>query len=191
MPLSAVQISNLALARIGILQGIDDLDEASDEARACKLAFDACLDGLMEAHDWPFISNRTAGLGLVETDPSDAWAYSYRLPSDYLMAGSLGDGIPFTLSSDATGGLLLTSINPATLTYRARITDTALLPHGVAMALVGRLSVEIGPALSRSDAVVARAQQRATMDLETALANRQNEPEQNTHREAEAISGRE
>lgn len=191
MPLSAVQISNLALARIGILQGIDDLNEASDEARACSLAFDPCLDELMTQHDWPFISNRTAGLGLVATDVSDAWSYSYRLPSDYLMAGDLGEGIPFQISSDDSGALLLANINPATLTYRARITDVALLPHDVAMVLAGRLSVEIAPALSRTDAVVERATKRYERDLAVAIANRQNEPVADQTRDAESVSARE
>lgn len=191
MPLSDVQICNLALARIGILQAIDDLDEASNEARACSLVFDACLDDLLTAHDWPFLSNRTAALGLVEEEPDDTWAYSYRLPSDCLVAGSLGEGIAFQLSSDEVGGLILANLNPATLTYRARLDDVAQLPHDVAMALVGRVAVEIGPALSRSDTVVERARVTYEKALAQAIANRQNEPEAGETRDAEAIADRE
>lgn len=196
MPLSAVQISNLALARIGILQGIDDLEEASDEARACNLVFDACLDELLTAHDWPFLSSRTAALGLVEEEPDDTWAYSYRLPSDCLTAIALGrdaggSAIPFTLGSDAIGQLVLCNVNPATLTYRARLDDVALLPPDVAIVFAGRLSIEIGPALSRSDSVVERARQRYERELATAIATRQNEPTAAATREAEAISERE
>ena len=130
-------------------------------------------------------------MALVATHVSDDWAYSYRLPSDYLLAGDLGDGIPFQISSDDSGALLLCNINPATLTYRARITDVALLPHDVAMALAGRLSVEIAQALSRTDAVVERATRRYERDLALAIANRLNEPAADCPRAAEAIRARE
>jgi hypothetical protein len=190
MPLSAVQISNLALARIGILQGIDDLDEASDEARACSLAFEACRDEVLSVHEWPF-STRTAVLGLVATDPTDSWSYAYRLPSDYLTAKSIGKDVPFTIASDSGGGLLYCNSNPATLEYFVRIDDPALLPIDVAMLLVARLAVEIAPALSRTDAVVARAQQRYKTALDEAVSNRMAEPGNDDPRDAEAISGRE
>lgn len=190
MALSSVQISNLALARIGILQGIDDLEEASDEARACNLHFDACRDDLLAAHDWPF-ARRTAGLGLVSDDPEDGWAYSYRLPSDCLVARTIGDGYAFKITSDASGGLLYANTNPATLIYTARVEDVALLPHDVGMLLASRLAMDVAPALSRSDSVTDRAAQRFRTDLAAATTTRQNEPEQDEHREAEAISGRE
>lgn len=191
MPLSDVQICNLALARIGILQGIDDLEEASDEARACSLVFDACLDELLTAHAWPFLSSRTSTLGLVEEEPDETWAYSYRQPSDCLVAISLGDAVPYAMSSDDVGGLILTNVSPATLTYRARLDDVALLPPDVAMVLAGRLAVEIGPALSRSDGVVERARARYERDLARAIATRQNEPVAGATRDAEAIADRE
>lgn len=190
MALSSVQISNLALARIGILQGIDDLAENSDEARACNLHFDACRDDLLCSLDPPF-ARRTAGLGLVANDPENGWAYSYRLPSDCLVARTIGDDYAFKITSDASGGLLYANTNPATLIYTARIEDVALLPHDVAMLLVGRLAKDIAPALARTDSVVNRADGRFRSDMADVTTTRQNEPQQDAHREAEAISGRE
>lgn len=190
MALSAVQISNLALGRIGILQGIDDLDEASDEARACSLYFDACRDDLLGAHEWPFAS-RTATLGKTADAPESGWAYAYRLPSDCLVARSIGEREAFKITGDASGGLLYANVNPAVLVYTARIEDVALLPHDVAMLLVSRLAVELAPALSRADAITARAAQRYRDALAEATATRQNEPEAGPPREAEAITERE
>lgn len=190
MALSSVQISNLALARIGIMQGIDDLDEASDEARACNLHFEACRDDLLCALDAPF-ARRTAGLGLVANDPEGGWAYSYRLPSDCLVARTIGHKVAFKITGDASGGLLYANTNPATLIYTARIADVALLPHDVALLLASRLAVDIAPALARTDAVVARAKQRYDSDMVAATTTRQNEPEQNTPPEAEAVAERE
>lgn len=190
MALSAVQISNLALGRIGILQGIDDLEEASDEARACSLYFAACRDDLLGAYDWPFAS-RTSTLGKTADNPESGWAYAYRLPSDCLVARSIGEREAFKITSDASGGLLYANTNPAVLVYTARIEDVALLPHDVAMLLAARLAVDIAPALSRSDSITERAAQRYRTALAEATGTRRNEPEAAAPREAEAIAERE
>lgn len=190
MALSTVQISNLALARIGILQGIDDLEEASDEARACNLLFNPCRDDLIGAHDWPF-ARRTSVLGLTAEDPESGWAYAYRLPSDCLVARSIGDKVAFKITSDASGGLLYANTNPATLVYTARIEDVALLPHDVAMLLAARLAVDLAPALSRSASIAESAGGRYRTAIAEATTTRQNEQEPEAPREAEAIAERE
>lgn len=189
MALTAVQICNLALAHIGITQAIADLDEASNEAQTCKLLFEPCRDDLLGGHEWPFM-NRTADLGLVATDPTTAWAYSYRLPADCFVARSIGDAVPFTITSDSAGMLLYCSINPATLTYSAQVTDPALLPHDVAMALSWRMAMDLAPALSRTEGAADRAERGYLKALNNALSNRLNEAEYPAPDDAETITGR-
>jgi hypothetical protein len=190
MPLSAVQISNLALARIGIQQSIDDLEEASAEARACNLAFGPCRDELLEGFPWPF-ANRTAVLGLVAEDPTDTWAYAYRTPSDCLIARSLGDDIPFAISGDSSGGLIYANIEPATLEYTASITDPGLWPVSFGQALAWRVALDIAPGLARTEGVIDRVERSFRRALADAQTNRFNEPAREAADDAEAIRDRE
>lgn len=192
MPLSQVQICNLALGRIGITQYIESVDENSAEAKACSQLFDPCLQDLLTSHDWPF-TNRESELGLVSEDPTPEWSYSFRLPADCLKAGYITneDNIPFAIASDASGGLLYANIEEVTLQYTANIEDVGLLPIDVGWALAGMIAVELAPALSRSESVTERARQWYLSKLRDALTNRLNEEVREDPPEAEAISGRE
>jgi hypothetical protein len=192
MPLSQVQICNLALSRIGITQAIDSIDEASNEARQCKLLFDPCLEDLISSHDWPF-ANRIAELGLVEENPTPSWTYSYRLPADYLKVNFIeeDDSEEFQISSDASGGLFYSNLDSVTLNYTASITDIGIIPTDVAWVLAGKLAYELAPALSRSDSVIERAFRWYQDKLREALINRIGEPKLAEMPDAEAISERE
>ena len=161
MATSDIAICNMALSRIGISTPIAALDESSVEAQLCNQWFEVARDATIYDFDWPFCSKRTT-LGLVEEDPNDDWAYSYRLPADCLRArrlvdgtGHLGDdGAEFEISGDDSGGLLLTDEATATLLYSRSVTNPAFFPPAFAMALAWRLAVEIAPALSRKESVM-------------------------------------
>ena len=125
---SDVLICNMALSRIGVLTLIEDINEASAEAQACKIFFNPSRDFVLGSANWPFLT-RYAGLGLVATDPNDDWKASYRLPSDciYAMRLVLAPGRiytpapPFAISGDAQGNLLLCDLTEANLEYIAKV----------------------------------------------------------------------
>jgi hypothetical protein len=192
MPLSQVQICNLALSRIGITQFIESIDEASPEAKACKMLFDPCLQDLLTSHDWPF-ADREAELALVAEDPTPEWSFSYRLPADCLKAQRItnAEGIDYAIASDASGGLLYCNAEEVTLQYTANIDDIGIIPVDVAWALVGMLSKELANSFGRNDSVIERARQWAQQKLMDAIALRLNEPQREDPPEAEAISERE
>ena len=169
---SDVLICNMALSRIGVLTLIEDINEASAEAQACKIFFNPSRDFVLGSANWPFLT-RYAGLGLVATDPNDDWKASYRLPSDciYAMRLVLAPGRiytpapPFAISGDAQGNLLLCDLTEANLEYIASQTNSGRFDDLLASAIAWRLASEISMPLGRSDAY----QQRASNEYQRAV----------------------
>lgn len=190
MTLSIVQICNLALARIGVTDGIAALSDNTAEARACSLIYEPCRDDLIGSYDWPF-ARRSAALGLVAEDPAEGWAYSFRVPSDCLVARKIDQDAPYAIAGDGSGRLLYANLTEATLAYTARIDDVGLLPHQVAMALAWRMAVELAPALAKTESAADRAQVNYQRALATALHTCLNEPRQSAAADAEAVAARE
>ena len=196
MALSVVQLCNLALSRIGISQTIDDLEEGSAEALACKTVYEASRDGALADYAWPF-AERQAALGLAATLSGSEWAYSLRRPPDCLRAlrvisGSrTGPGIPYAIGSDSAGGLIYCDQSIATLIYTARLEDPGLWSQTFAMALAWRIAMDLAPALARSDAAAERAERQYGKALSSALSNRLNERQTPADDLADAIACRE
>lgn len=100
-PLSAVQICNYALARIGSTQTITSLDDGSNEAAQCNIFYDACRQELLRAFSWPWAS-RYIKLTQVSENGVQAnpeWGVSYRYPTDCLFIVRL---IQYTQQSTTT-----------------------------------------------------------------------------------------
>lgn len=76
-----VGICNQALKRLGAAR-IDDINEASAEAEACKIFYDEDRKAVLESHAWGF-ATKTATLSQLAA-ASDGWDYAYQLPSDYV-----------------------------------------------------------------------------------------------------------
>lgn len=126
-------VCNMALLRIGQAQTIDNLNEASVAARACKAFFATARDAVLEARPWPFASHRAtlAQLATLTTTQLGQWGYGYSMPADclaprYLFSGTdepAGDAdVPFATEDDpATGKILLTNLKSAVLVYTAQI----------------------------------------------------------------------
>lgn len=190
MALSIVQICNLALARIGVTDGIAALSDNLAEARACQLAYEPCRDDLIGSYDWPF-ARRSAALGLVAEDPTEEWGYSFRVPSDCLLARRIDQGGDYEIAGDSSGRLLYANAEAVTLSYTARIDDVGLIPHQVAMALAWRMAVELAPALAKTESAADRAQVNYQRALATALHTCMNEPRKPAAADAEAVAARE
>lgn len=154
-------IANMALGHLGNGQEIANLDtERTQEAIAMRRFYATARDEMLREFPWPFATGR-ATLGLVEEDPNDEWAFSYRYPSDCVKArrivGSLRNEtrqsrVPYKIEQDATGILLLTDMEDAILEYTVREEDASLYPPDFVMALSLRLAAYTAPKLTRGDA---------------------------------------
>ncbi len=181
---SLVDICNNALGYIGNSAQIEDFDtDDSTAGELVRLHYPQALDALLRRAIWPF-AQRSVALAVVEADPTPLWAYSYRTPADCLRPVSIPlsatTGAPFAVASDVTGGLIYTSISPATLFYTALIEDVNLFPQDFADALAWALAVRIAYPLSKSFDVVGEARKGAALALATALTaagNAQQQPE--------------
>lgn len=79
---SAVDICNLALARLGDEATVVSIDppEGSAQAEHCAIFYPIARDALQEMHDWGF---NTLRVTLAQVSNSwSSWAYAYERPSD-------------------------------------------------------------------------------------------------------------
>lgn len=79
-----VDICNLALARVGQRQFIQELDDSTTEAELCSVLYPAARDALLTTFDWPFATKHQVLALLQET--RSGWAYAYKWPTDCLKA---------------------------------------------------------------------------------------------------------
>lgn len=154
---SKVQIANMALGRIGVSQRIANVDtEDSIEARQCRTFYDQDVEFVLRSFEWPFATGYRQ-LALVTEEPSDDWAYAYRVPVDSLKVRRIVTALgrddpnppPFVLGQDSQGPLLYTSEEDPTIEYTVNITDPGRFDPIFVEALSWKLASDIAPALSR------------------------------------------
>jgi hypothetical protein len=185
MAQSVIQICNIALGRVGISRAIDDLNEASEEARACRLHYEPCRDRLLRELPWPF-ALRFVALPLVATDPNASWGFAYRFPSDVISleslerpAGSIGRAgrMPFELGGDSAGRLIYTDQQDAVARVIRRVEDPTQFDPAFASTLSWLLASEIAMPLSVSTSLREQAVRMYMAELSAARAHARNESE--------------
>ncbi len=60
-------------------------ENATPEAEACALAYDDCLEQLLELYPWPF-ATRQVNLAKLEDVTRTGWEFAYALPADCVRA---------------------------------------------------------------------------------------------------------
>ena len=81
---SKTEVANMAISNLGTGKEIGNIDtENSQEASACRRFFDIALEAVLRDFAWPF-ANVTASAGLVDTNPTTEWGFSYRYPTSCL-----------------------------------------------------------------------------------------------------------
>lgn len=186
MAASKTVIANLALGHLGSGKEIANLDtENSAEARACRRFYETARDEMLRGWTWPFATKITT-LTLVEEDPNDEWAYSYRYPTDCLMFRRIPSGartdtrqsrVPYRVAQDDAGQVIFTDREDAQAEYTVAITDTRRFTSDFTMALSLRLASYIAPSITAGDPfkVGTRAFQLYGMSVDAARANAANE----------------
>ena len=80
---SEVQICNLALLKFGNIT-INNLNEATAQAQACKELYPLMRDEMMSLHEWNFALARADISSQLLTAPAFQYDYAYQLPTDCL-----------------------------------------------------------------------------------------------------------
>jgi len=130
---SAVDICNLALARLGDSATVTSIDppEGSAQAEHCARFYPIARDTLLEAHPWKFATRRVRLAQLIVDTWN--WDYAYAEPADALkllsvLPASAANGTDteeFEAETTADGDpVILTNLEDASLRYVARVTDT-------------------------------------------------------------------
>lgn len=195
---SETSISNMALRHLGSTKPIADLDtDQSAEANACRVFFPICLEESQRDFAYPF-TTRIEPLALVEEDPNDEWAYSYRYPSDCMMfkrilSGTRNDTrqskVPYKLIQDDQGTLILTDKENAECEFSKLNDSVQGHPRDYIMALSFLLASYIAPSVTKSGdaaklgelAAARYEQKRARAEANALMEQQDEEPPQAEH----------
>jgi hypothetical protein len=195
MATAEARICNRALARIGQLQQIVSLDQASAIARACKALYADSRDATLEARDWPFARRRSV-LGAIADGQRGGWAYAYTLPADCIAPryiepnqNNLDDddvliapadilglvsgnrGIAFETEDDAAlGRVLLTDQPDAELVYTARIEAVPRFTSTFVDALSYKLASDLALSVAKRPPLAEALQREFELTLARAAA---------------------
>lgn len=186
---SVVSICNLALSNVG-KDNINDLSEASAEAKACNQFYEVVRDLLLQTYPWRF-AGKTASLASLTNDKPGAWGYAYRRPIDCLKVRwirpeySADDPAPQTLQQEIMnpyeieGSMFYCNLSPCFLRYTFKLTDPTRYSPLFVEALSWHLAVRLAMPLTRDPKVRADAYQLAIRAADTASVHDANE-ERNT-----------
>lgn len=198
MATSRTHLANMALRHVGVSQTLADVDNASDRsaaARACRDFIDQAREEVLRDFDWPFARrvSASAGLALIEEDPSSEWQYSYRLPSDAVAVRRIINGstsrvetlatrIPFEMLADDDGAILYTDYvsstgDPLRVVYTTRVESVPRWPVDVAQSWALLLAGYIAPSITEGDELKLgeRALAKYNWRLQRAMVNAANE----------------
>ena len=131
---SAVDICNLALARLGDEATVSAISPADGSVQAmhCARFYPIARDMMMEAHPWKFAFRRAAIA--TTTDKARGWAFAYAMPSGCLKVlaikhsedYALTEGAEYEIGANDSGTMLIyTNQEDANLEYIALTTDTS------------------------------------------------------------------
>lgn len=168
MALTAVQICNLALARLGEnpnVGSIGDLSLATGDASAnaayCALFYNQALQTLLDKHAWSFA---TATAALVAADNANPfWSYAYQLPTDFLGVIAVREPVNADAASWVGGqnyalesGVLYSNLPAAVLVYTSGVAlDPAQFPPLFTEALAVLLASYLAGPVLKGDVGVA------------------------------------
>jgi len=148
MAQSAVDVSNNALQRVGAAR-ITSLTDATPEARACSLAFDATRRSALRRYPWNFAIKRAQPAPDTETPLFD-FDYQFTLPADCLRV--LRPNTP-SLDWKIEGNKLLTNDgNTIDLRYVADIEDVAAWDSAFYEVFAAALALRLRERLTQSNA---------------------------------------
>lgn len=183
--LSSTDICNMALSHLGVSKEISSMNEQSKEAEACRRFYDVTREAVLKDHNWPF-TTRYFTLQLIEENPNSEWKYSYRYPINALFIRKILSGfrvdtettkIPYAISQDDAGFIILTDQQNAEVSYTINQTSEAFFSSDLAIAFSFRLAHYIAPRITGGDPFKLgdKALSKYNMELQKAASNAFNE----------------
>jgi hypothetical protein len=158
MATTALDICNLALARIGSSKTVADITGTSNsnEEALCKLLYPLARDYVLREAPWNF-ALKTASLAGSTTGPQ-LWAYQYDYPSDCIRVVKVLGGTsprvdepqPFEVFNSGSARKIATNQASAYAQYIMQVTDPAIFDPQFISALAMYLGAELSVALSQS-----------------------------------------
>lgn len=150
---SVVEICNLALNHIGA-KSISSIDEASENARKCKLVYAPLRDAVLRDHAWNFATASEQLALLDETLPG--WGYIYAQPARCLnvrkifseaeLANPIPSDFKILLSPTTKTKSIAAKLELAWCEFTYQVTDPLIFDP----KFVEALSYRIGAALAQS-----------------------------------------
>lgn len=194
-------ICNMALAHLGVLETVTDMDEdRTKEAKACRIFYDQARKEVLGDSMWPF-AHRIDSLTLDAEQPNDEWDYQYEYPSTALKLLRGFSGIrpvtdatefPYRIISDGTQRYLLTDQADASFEYIEDVTDTERFTPDFDQLLALKLAAYIAPSVTGGDQfkLGQRALELYRIQLSIARANYANQERTTLPAESEFITTR-
>jgi len=195
------EVANLAISHLGQGKEIANIDsDRSSEALTMKRYLPIAIQVVLK--DFPHsFSNVTSELALVEEQPNDEWAFSYRYPTDCLQMLRILSGVRndtrqsrvnYKIGKDVAGKLIYTDKEDAVLEYTQNITDTDRFPPDLTLALSFLLASLAAPRLTGEDPfkMGERAMNMYLLYKGKAEVSDANEEQQEEPPEAEAVRAR-
>lgn len=217
MATSVVEIGNRALARIGIDQLIESLDDPNNRARQVRLAYEPCRDEVLEDFAFNFAQSVVA-LAPVTDCVVPGWGYCYRYPARCAKVHAITDegGVraarpywpradiwdygrflpgrsEFRVMADPLNDgarLLVTDTPKAWAWYTAKIEDPAQFTALFRSALAWRMAMDLALALRADSNLFERAQQQYYLIGSKAEAHSLNEQKPDRMPQSAAIAAR-
>lgn len=178
-----LSIWNSAIGRVGEGSTVDDPDEDTVFARACRRHYDLARDAVLQEFNWQF-AKRVAALALVSDPPTTGWDYLYVPPGQCIAVHRVGmlrqslyippyatldpgwlnanrpeientpwEGFGITNSSGDETAVIGSNVETAYAEYTRQITDEQQFPPLFADALAWRLAVDLAMAAPRSESM--------------------------------------
>lgn len=173
---TALDICNVALARVGATRISNFENESTREAEVARDLYDEARKALLNAHTWNFAIKR-AQLEASDTEPDSGYDYAYPLPDDFIRmiavhpsdadTGIVEYRLEFQESDDR---VLLTNSNQVYIRYVWDIDDPNLMSALFRDALSWRLARDFAAALSKSTAAAQLAEEQYRHTLKQAKA---------------------
>ena len=199
---SKTEMANLAISHLGQGKEIANVEtEKSSEAATMRRLQPVVIEMFLKNFPYSFC-NVTVALNLVESDPNDEWAFSYRVPTDCLkrlriLSGMRNDNrqtrVPFHVGKDDQGELIYTDQESAELEYIQFVDDPSKYPVDVFLAMSFLLAGLAAPRMLGEDPfkMGERAMKMYQYFKGQADAADVNDQQQEEPPEAEAVRARE
>ena len=148
---SVIDICNRALQKLGA-ERITSLDQNTENARACNVAYEYVRDAELRSHPWNFAIKR-AQLAADTDAPAFGYDHQYTLPSDFLRLMPPDSRYNYnTLDWQIEGKKILTDDDaPLEIRYIAKVTDPNLFDALFVEVLANRMAVELCEQLTQSN----------------------------------------